>query len=54
MGYNTSVTSIAMAVAPFFIGMLYEVDKPLPFLLSGIIAFLLFMLAFWGFHKKSI
>lgn len=54
MGYNTSVTSIAMAVAPFLIGMLYEIDKPLPFLISGIIAFLLFILAFWGLRKKNI
>lgn len=51
MGYNMSVTSIAQVVWPFLVGTLYTVYKPLPFYVSSIIAFCLFLLAVASLSK---
>lgn len=51
MGYNTSVTSIASIIGPFVVGTLYAMNYSLPFYVSAIIAFILFLVAMVGLRQ---
>lgn len=51
MGYNTSVISIAGIIGPFIVGTLYILNYSLPFIVSSIIAFILFFIALLGLKK---
>lgn len=45
MGYNTSVTSIAGIIGPFIVGTLYHIGPMIPFIISSVFAFLMFLIS---------